>query len=186
MHTDEQPDTHALLILVQRDHREIEQMLDLIEMTANGARRAAFENLVRKLAVHETAEEEVVHPLARRVGAEKVATNAVQEESTAKHALADLDGVDVDSNTFEQRFAALKRDVLAHAQREERDEHPRISANTTRDELETLGKVFGAAEAVAPTHPHPSIPPTAGANLVLGPIFAITDRVRDTIRGAMG
>jgi hemerythrin superfamily protein len=182
MSTAEQHDAKSLLTLVERDHREIEQMLELISMTANGARRATFEDLVRKLAVHETAEEEVVHPLARRIGAEEVASSVMDEESTAKHALAELDGVDVDSNTFDQRFAALKHDVLAHAQREERDEHPLISANTTGDQLERLGMIFSAAEAVAPTHPHPDVP--AGANLVLGPIFAITDRVRDTIRDA--
>jgi Hemerythrin HHE cation binding domain len=50
-------------LLVQ--HARIEELFTLAAGTDGDAKRAAFDDLVRMLAVHETAEEEVVHPLSR-------------------------------------------------------------------------------------------------------------------------
>jgi hypothetical protein len=41
-----------------------------------------------------------------------------------------------------------------------------------------------AAEAIAPTRPHPGVQ-SAKANLLLGPPSAIMDRTRDLIRSAL-
>src|SRR5688500_19209486 len=46
---------------------------------SGGAKRDAFEALVRKIAVHETAEEEVVHP-AVRTSAQEVVEERLAEE----------------------------------------------------------------------------------------------------------
>lgn len=45
-------------------------MMDEVARATDGARRDKFEDLVRKLAVHETAEAEVVHPLLKKSGDE--------------------------------------------------------------------------------------------------------------------
>jgi hemerythrin superfamily protein len=173
-----------VLTEVQRDHREIEQMIQQVDIARGESRQRTFEELVRKLAVHETAEEEVVHPLAKKVGAESVADEILNEESQAKTALSKLDGIDVSTPDFDAAFQKIKSDVLAHAQHEEREEHPKIAASTPPEELERLGKVFAVAERTAPTHPHANAPESRAGNLMLGPILAVTDRVKDAIRSA--
>jgi hypothetical protein len=48
-----------------------------------------------------------------------------------------------------------------------------------------MAAAIKAAEATAPTHPHPGVE-TATANLVAGPFAAVVDRARDVVRKAMG
>ncbi|HYL52668.1 MAG TPA: hemerythrin domain-containing protein [Acidimicrobiia bacterium] len=184
MATTEQTGAIGVVGLVQRDHRQIEQMLSKVEQATGNARQEAFEELVRKLAVHETAEEEVVHPLAREAGADDVADDVLREEDTAKKALAALDGMDVTSPDFDARFARIKQDVMAHAQHEEREEHPRILQSEPREKLERLASTFELAEKAAPTHPHAGSPESRMGNLMVGPILAVADRVRDAVRDA--
>jgi hemerythrin superfamily protein len=56
-----------VVALLMRQHGEIRNLFDEVERTTGDDRRAAFQSLVRLLAVHETAEEEIVHPVARTV-----------------------------------------------------------------------------------------------------------------------
>lgn len=51
------------LLLAQ--HAQIEQLFLLVVGGTGDTRRDAFDDLVKLLAAHETAEEEVIHPLAR-------------------------------------------------------------------------------------------------------------------------
>jgi hemerythrin superfamily protein len=141
--TQQNPD---LIAAVRRDHREIEQMIDAVESTSGGERREALDRLVQKLKAHETAEEEVVHPLAKDEGNEQTVGALIAEETAASRALAKLEGLDTDSRGFDEAFASLKRDVLAHAQQEERDEHPRLAQQTPNDELARRGAMFEKAE----------------------------------------
>jgi hemerythrin superfamily protein len=137
---------------VQRDHREIEQMLDNVESSSGAKRQDAFARLAEKLQAHEAAEEKVVHPLAKDEGNAGTVDELVGEEQTASKALEKLQGLDVDSEAFEQAFQQLKRDVLAHAEQEERDEHPRLLEETPADELERREGMFEREERSAGGH----------------------------------
>ncbi len=55
-----------VVALLMRQHGDIRNLFDEVEATEGEERRDAFRRLVRLLAVHETAEEEVVHPFVRR------------------------------------------------------------------------------------------------------------------------
>ncbi len=124
-------------------------MLESVESASGAARRQAFDRLAGKLKAHEIAEEKVVHPLADKEGNSETVDELVDEETTASKALKKLDGMDVDSDEFEKAFAELKRDVLAHAQQEERDEHPQLMQDTSSEELDRRAKLFEQAEADA-------------------------------------
>ena len=106
----------------------------------------AFDELATKLKAHEAAEQKVVHPLTAEEGDADEARVLQAEESAASRALAKLEGLDVDSAPFETGFAKLKADVLAHAQEEERDEHPRLVQDTPADELERRKAQFEKVE----------------------------------------
>jgi hemerythrin superfamily protein len=59
----QQQDVVQLLIA---QHNEVRALIEHTKAAVGPARRAPFEKLVRLLAVHETAEEEVVYPVVRR------------------------------------------------------------------------------------------------------------------------
>ncbi|MGW7658576.1 hemerythrin domain-containing protein, partial [Streptomyces tendae] len=69
-----------------RQHGDIRTLFDEVERTTGMERQDAFRRLVRLLAVHETAEEEIVHPVARRSfdGGEQVVEDRLREERQAK------------------------------------------------------------------------------------------------------
>jgi len=142
-------DSENLVEVVQRDHREVEQLLNAVAAASGQARRRAFEELVAKLKAHEAAEQKVVHPLVAKEGDPAEAKALQAEESAASSALKHLQGVDVDSPEFEAGFAQLKADVLAHAHEEEHEEHPRLTRETSNEELERRGQEFEQAEREA-------------------------------------
>ena len=139
----------TVIDVIQRDHREVEQLLQAVESGSGDARREAFEQLAAKLKAHEAAEQKVVHPLTADEGDADEAQALRAEESAASRALKELDGLDADSAEFESGFARLKADVLAHVQEEEHEEHPRLVRETPVDELERRKEMFEDAEREA-------------------------------------
>ncbi len=167
-------------------HREVERLFGELRQASGEGRRHAFEHLVRLLAVHETAEEEVVYPALRQAAddGDAVADARTSEESEAKDALSELEKIGPDGAEFPAKLQAFEQLVLTHARNEEREVFPRLRQSQDPERLEQMAKAVEAAEAVAPTHPHPHGPESALGNLVVGPFVAVVDRVRDAIRGA--
>ncbi|MEU0306488.1 hemerythrin domain-containing protein [Streptomyces cyaneofuscatus] len=180
-------DDNDVVAMLMRQHGDIRNLFDEVENSSGDARRDAFRQLVRLLAVHETAEEEVVHPFARRSfpGGEQVVKERLQEEKAAKETLADLDNLDTDDPTFMPQLMKLRRDVQHHARAEERYEFTHIRRSTDSAQLASMARGVKAAEAMAPTRPHPGAE-SAGANMALGPVAALMDRTKDAVRKAMG
>lgn len=176
-----------VVALLMQQHGEIRNLFDEVESTAGDRQREVFGRLVRYLAVHETAEEEVVHPFARRAfdGGEEVVGRRLEEEREAKEVLARLDGMDPDDPSFLPELLQLRAAVMAHARAEERYEFTQLRRHAQPAQLMAMAKGVKAAEAVAPTHPHPGVE-SGAANVALGPIATVMDRARDAVRGAMG
>jgi hemerythrin superfamily protein len=174
-----------LIDLLLAQHAQIEELFLLVTGAPADLRREAFDQLVRMLAVHETAEEEVLHPLARDLPGvgDAVVDERLEEEREAKQMLATLIDSGVGGAGFDTAVLLLRDAVLKHARHEERYEFPRLRQYVPADRLRTLGKVLRAAEAFAPTRPHPGVE-SAKPNIALGPPLAVIDRVRDAIRSA--
>ncbi len=83
-------------------HEDVKRRFAEVIAARGEARRKAFFALRRLLAVHETAEEEIVHPVARRVlpDGEAIVRTRLVEEKKAKTALAELERLDVDSPQY--------------------------------------------------------------------------------------
>jgi len=170
---------------VLKDHDEIKQLFTDVDQAIGDQKREAFEQLVRKLAVHETAEQEVVHPLARSADASDIVDERLEEEKSGERVLTDLQRMGPESPAFLSMYEQLKADVLKHAGLEETEEHPKIRSAIKADQLQKLAVVYRAAEAAAPTRPHPHGPTSAVGNVAVGPVVAIIDRARDAVRDAM-
>jgi hemerythrin superfamily protein len=176
-----------VVALLMRQHGDIRNLFDEVERTDGDGRREAFHRLVRLLAIHETAEEEVVHPAARRAfdGGEQVIAERLEEERQAKETLRRLDGMDTEDPGFMPLLLTLRTEVTEHARAEERYEFIQLRRRTGTKRLAMMARAVKAAEAMAPTHPHPGTE-SAAKNLALGPLAAVMDRTRDTVRKAMG
>jgi len=165
-------------------HARIEQLFTLTGGRTGAERAEAFDDLVRLLAVHETGEEEIVHPMARGYGdSEGIVDDRLDEERQAKQMLAELVKAGPDADGFDEALLLLRQAVLSHARYEERYEFPQLRQHVPAEQLKTMAGALLAAEKFAPTRPHPSVQ-SAAANLVAGPPLAIVDRVRDAIRTA--
>jgi hemerythrin superfamily protein len=176
-----------VVTLLTHQHGDIRNLFDEVEATEGEERREAFRRLVRLLVVHETAEEEVIHPFAREgiPGGEQLMAERLAEEKAAKETLAALDGLDTDDPTFLPELLKLRKDVQEHARAEERYEFTHIRRSTDVTNLAAMAKAIKAAEAMAPTRPHPGVESGAAHNAV-GPVADLTDRTKDTVRKVMG
>jgi iron-sulfur cluster repair protein YtfE (RIC family) len=169
-----------------RQHREIRDLFTELDTATGADRRDLFHALVRLLAVHETAEEEVVHPEVRDLhGGESVVEARVGEEHRAKELLTSLTEIGPEAEGFDTLLQQLREDVLAHAKHEELEEFPLLRREHTPERLRAMASTVKVAEAIAPTRPHPGVE-SATANLLLGPPVAIMDKARDLIRAALG
>lgn len=165
-------------------HEQIKSLFAKTIAASGETREQNFVELRRVLAIHETVEEEIVHPRAKR----KIANGAavvgqrLEEEHKAKTVLQQLEKLDVDSTEFTQLLTELRDDVLDHAAQEEKDEFARLGQELSSHELESMGRAAKLAEAIAPTRPHAGVESQV-ANLVAGPFAAMLDRARDAIVG---
>jgi hemerythrin superfamily protein len=173
--------------LLIAQHALIRDLFDEVEKASAEERPEAFQRLVRLLAVHETAEEEIVHPYSRLKieGGKDVVADRLAEEHEAKQLLVEMDKAGAGDPRFMTNLAALRAAVMAHARSEERYEFAQLRAQSSEAERRALAVGVKAAEAMAPTHPHPGVE-SATKNLLMGTPTAIMDRARDVIRQAMG
>ncbi|WP_367139485.1 MULTISPECIES: hemerythrin domain-containing protein [Streptomyces] len=181
------PESNDVVALLMNQHEQIRTLLDDVLEHTGEERRHAFRHLVHLLAVHETAEEEVVHPYARQTaeGGEHVVADRLKEENEAKRTLKRLEHMDPDGPAFVEEFTSLRDSVRAHARAEETYEFSRLLEAGDPARLQALAKAVRAAEAVAPTRPHPGTETLTG-NALLGPAAAVADRARDAMRKALG
>lgn len=179
--------TGDVVDLLIAQHHEVKQLFAELGQQSAG-REETFQRLVRLLAVHETAEEEVVYPALRSTGSygERVAEARKSEEAEAKQALSDLEKLGVDGEGFDDQLHAFRIAVLDHASREESEVFPHLRKSLDAEKLRAMRSALELAEKTAPTHPHPHGPESAIGNLVVGPFVAIADRVRDALRKARG
>ncbi|TMR31195.1 hemerythrin domain-containing protein [Nonomuraea zeae] len=180
-------DETDVIDLLQAQHGMIRDLFDEVEQAPADRRGEAFTRLVRLLAVHETAEEEIVHPYARHKidGGDAVVEDRLAEEKEAKELLMRMDEAGPDASDFRQNLEILRAAVEAHARSEERYEFPQLRARTSGAERRGMAAGVKAAEALAPTHPHPGVE-SALKNVLVGTPMAMMDRARDVIRQAMG
>lgn len=173
-----------IVSFLKSQHEQVKTMFGQVLATTGKQREEAFVALRRMLAVHETAEEEIVHPVARRTLAdgENIVRARLHEENQAKKVLTELEKIGCDTPEFEQKFRALKTDVLAHAEKEEKEEFEKLGQELDPKQLQRMRKAAELAESVAPTRPHAGVE-SQGANLIAGPFASMIDRARDALTG---
>jgi hemerythrin superfamily protein len=168
-------------------HNLIKDMFEeVLSASDPKARETAFVELRKLLAVHETAEEMVVHPRVRHEAAsgDEIVDARLKEEHQAKEALTKLEKMDIGSQQFLDELRKFRDDVIDHAEHEENEEFTKLERNLKADERERMAKAVLAAEAIAPTRPHAGVE-SAKMNFAAGPFASMLDRARDLIKNAI-
>lgn len=174
--------SHDVISFLRQQHEEVRSLLERVIASRGEVREAAFVSLRRMLAVHEIAEEEVLHPVARRAlpDGEAIVAARLEEERLAKKALLELEALPIDSTEFTILIQRLKIDVLSHAESEEKLELDRLRRVIEPKQLIRMKRTAQLAEAIAPTRPHPGIE-SAARNFLVGPFVSVVDRARDRL-----
>ena len=177
-----------VIAFLKAQHNLIEDMFDqVLHATDPKAREKPFVHLRQLLAVHETAEEMVVHPRVRREvdASDSIVDARLEEEHEAKELLSEIEKLDITSQQFIDELAKLRNAVLDHAHHEETYEFPKLQKELDTDELKRLTAAVRAAEAIAPTRPHAGVE-SPMLNFAVGPFASMVDRVRDLIEHGRG
>ncbi|HET6876124.1 MAG TPA: hemerythrin domain-containing protein [Jatrophihabitans sp.] len=169
---------------LKAQHDQVKQLFERVLEVDGDLREQSFLALRRLLAVHETAEEEIVHPRAKKTieDGDTIVAARLEEEREAKEKLAKLEKLDVSTAEFETQFRLFRQDVLAHAEAEERDEFPRLARDIDEHTLHKMRRAVETAESMAPTRPHAGVE-SKTANMLAGPFAMMLDRARDRITG---
>jgi hemerythrin superfamily protein len=182
----ESPD--EVVAFLKAQHNLIEDLFDEVLLASDPeAREKPFAALRQLLAVHETAEEMLVHPRVRREAdaGDAIVDARLKEEHDAKELLSQIEKIDITSQQFIDQLTILREAVLDHAENEEIDEFPYLANELDIDELKRMTTAVRAAQAIAPTHPHPGVE-SARLNFAVGPFASMLDRARDLIRQVIG
>jgi hemerythrin superfamily protein len=176
--------TNNLISLLLQDHAHAKQLFADFQTVGRSQWPEKFCELTETLVRHEVAEEEIVFPEVRKVlpDGDQLADARIAEQSRAEQVLAEMEKLDADDDKFRTMLEQLQMDVLAHAEQEEQTVFSRLPGVLDQSRLDELGQRYEKAKASAPTHPHPHAPDTPPGNLMMGPVAAMVDRLRDAIR----
>lgn len=180
-----------LFVLVQEHHNEL---IALVEDLAHGPERAdqptslrkkMSERLVMMASRHEAAEEQHLWPAVRRLvdGGDEMAMHAIEQESTAKRLLHDLDRIDAGNVEFDTLVRQVSAEVHDHVTYEEATVMPSLRLRMDPSEAQALGTAYMRAYRLGPTRPHPLTPPQPGLLKSAGAAMAMVDRTRDRLTG---
>jgi hemerythrin superfamily protein len=181
--------------ILRADHREVEQILAELEggpTPANRitpirpeARKQLTEKLVIESSKHETAEEQYFWPIVRDrlPDGNQLADHAIAQETDGKNLLAWLEKLSPGDAEFEGLLSTYIRAAREHIGYEEDVVWPALQEVLTAADAEELGENIAMAKKIAPTRPHPHIPPQPGVLKTAGPAVATADKVRDAMSG---
>ncbi|GAA3062421.1 hemerythrin domain-containing protein [Streptomyces glomeratus] len=179
------PEGDVVRILLLQ-HARIRDLFAEVKSAQGEQKKSIFDELRALLAVHETAEEMILRPTAKKTAGQAEADARNHEEKAANKVLAQLEKMDVSSPEFDDRLAAFERSVIAHAEHEEQEEFPAVRQGCDEDQLKRMGAQLQMVEKMAPTHPHPTAAGSPAAQWITGPFASLVDRVKDAVTRSRG
>jgi hemerythrin-like domain-containing protein len=132
--------------ILKRDHREVAQMLKVLDASKPGARRRqTVEKLTNALELHMEIEERDIYPVVKRVIGEEAAEEAGVEHGLVREGLADLRRL-VDAPGFGAVVAMLTAGIRHHVKEEEQEVFPELKRKIDREELQKIGDEVAEAK----------------------------------------
>jgi hemerythrin-like domain-containing protein len=175
------------LVLLKSDHRNVENLFKSYEKCGPRAlqtKRKLVSQIIRELSQHAAIEEQFFYPAVRHAAPEKMGAilEALEEHHVAKWLLSELAPMDPTDERFDAKVAVLIESVRGHVYDEEQELFPEMRANLGRKALTELGGRLQEGKNLAPVRPHPHAADHPPANLIVGAVAGVVDRVRAGMR----
>jgi hemerythrin superfamily protein len=176
------------ITLLKDDHHTVELLFKRFEQAgdrANVQKRQIVDRIIEELSVHTAIEEQVFYPVARASvpATEDIVLESLEEHHIVKWLLSELVDMDPAHERFTAKVTVLIENVRHHVKEEERDFFPKVREQLGRDELAELGEALADAKKSARTRPHPRMPDAGPANVVVGALTGVVDRVGSNLSG---
>ena len=134
------------IVLLKKDHREVEAMLKTLAASKPGTRRrSTVDKLDAALRLHMEIEETDVYPVVNRVLGKEEAEEAHIEHDLARDGVAKLHEL-VDAPGFAAVVAMVTAGIKHHVKEEEQQIFPNLKKKLDRAELMALGDEVQAAK----------------------------------------
>lgn len=180
-----------LFVSIQGHHDELIALVDELahgperEDRSESQRKKMSDRLVMLASRHESAEEQYLWPAVRDLveGGAEMALHALEQESTAKRLLHDLDRMSAGNVEFATLVRQVSAEVHDHVTYEEATVLPSLRLRMSDSEVERLGELYDEAHRIGPTRPHALTPPDSKLLKSAGPAIAAVDRARDLLTG---
>jgi hemerythrin superfamily protein len=147
--------------MLKEQHEEVAELFEQIEKAKDANRkRALFEEIADKLAVHAAIEEMHFYPAVKAKRTEDILLESLEEHLGIKRVLADLLEIDVEDETFEAKVKVLKEQVEHHVGEEQDDLFPKVEKLFDEETLEAIAQEMTATqeELIAAGDPRQSVP----------------------------
>jgi hemerythrin superfamily protein len=163
-----------LVELLTDQHTRMDGMFHSIMQTRGDRAHTTFAALAELITAHEVVEEELVHPLTRRVNPDDhVADRLLEEERQISEALTDTIRADR-AGRLAEMIGALRHLVRTHDRHEERYELPRLRDAVPAQELRQMARTVRQAEGAAMSQ--------GSSDDAAAAVTEAGDRVRDALR----
>jgi Hemerythrin HHE cation binding domain len=177
-----------VIALIKADHASVNRLFrryKALSPRSLKSRRNVADRLVKDLAVHAGAEEQVLYPVARKSvpGGERLVEEALGEHRTLKEALAELDKRTPEDQSFDELVKEIEKEVRHHVKEEEGTGGilSQLRKHVPRDQLMRMAQLTRQAKQAVPTRPHPNAPDTPPGNAVVGVVTAMLDKAKDKL-----
>lgn len=139
---------HSLLRVLQRQHAHIADLVARVTDSSEAERERAVADLLQYVALHESAEQSFMHPVAMSsVGDVAAVQGRVAEEREIEAVITHLEGLDADSMDFLIYFALLEEALAGHTRAEEEVEAPVIRDAISDHELDQMARGLELVDA---------------------------------------
>jgi hemerythrin-like domain-containing protein len=143
--------TPDALILLEQDHRRLEDLLKQGEETTDRAatrRTELLRSIVTELGLHEKLEETLLYPaLKSHPEATQVVLEGYQEHHVADLIIRELQALATDDARWGAKFKVLKENIEHHIEEEEGEMFRTARAVMSREELQALGEAMASVKA---------------------------------------
>lgn len=154
--------TQVLLETLNRQHAVVRELVAEVSRATDGVRRQAVDRLLRYLALHEAAEQAVMHPTGLLNAADvDVVEGRIAEEHEIHALITRLEECPPGSVDFMIYFGLLDEALSAHLRAEEEVEAPVLTSSLGEDELRHLAATLALVDSWSDSSA-PIPPPLAG------------------------
>jgi hemerythrin HHE cation binding domain-containing protein len=141
------------LTLLEDDHKKMRRLLDELESTTERGvrtREELYSTIKGELTIHELIEEEIFYPaLKDHPKAKDIVLEGYEEHHVVDLLMAELEGLDVDDESWGAKAKVMKENVEHHMEEEEGEMFKQARSVFERAELDELGERMAARKTEA-------------------------------------